>query len=85
MTVVPLSIQLLDMVRILAQNHIRFCRVVKIFFLSHLYKTGRTDVVEWLIQNKHPIDDIINKRDNYGNIPLHYAITGSKKKFYLKF
>ncbi|XP_037029495.1 ankyrin-1-like [Bradysia coprophila] len=38
---------------------------------------GRTDIVEWLIQNHHPIDEIINKPDNYGNTPLHYAIRGS--------
>lgn len=44
-----------------------------------LSSKGRTDIVEWLIKKPYPIDEIINKQDDYGNIPLHYAISGSKK------
>lgn len=31
--------------------------------------------MEWLIKH-HPVDEIINKQDNYGNSPLHFAIRG---------
>lgn len=34
--------------------------------------------MEWLIQH-HPIDEIINKQDNYGNSPLHFTIRGGNK------
>lgn len=40
---------------------------------------GRTETLEWLIDNHYPIEEILNKADNYGNTPLHYAIRGSIK------
>lgn len=43
---------------------------------------GRIDIVEWLIQD-HPIDEIVNKQDNYGNAPLHLAAENGKKQRHL--
>lgn len=42
------------------------------------------DIVEWLIKH-HSMDEIINKQDNYGNAPLHFAIRGGKSKKYFYF
>lgn len=36
---------------------------------------GREDIVEWLMKH-HPIGEDINKQDNNGNTPLHYAVKG---------
>lgn len=76
-TVVRFSIQLLDMVGNCIHN--KQCKFTRKKTTNFKFQCiGRTDVVEWLIENHYPIDEIINKQDNYGNTPLHYAIRGSK-------